>query len=130
MAHAAATRQLGFQLTAVASRSTERAVSVAEKFGAVAVAYADLPGAAEVVVVATPPQCHATDAIRLLDAGAAVLLEKPLCRTLEEADALVAAASRHGGRLLYAENLAYAPIVQRMIALAPRVGALTHFSLR
>ena len=130
MAHASATRQLGFDLTAVASRSADRSTKLAEAFGSTAVDYADLPGGADIVVVATPPQCHAADAIRLLDAGAAVLLEKPLCRTLEEADQLVAAAARHGGRLLYAENLAYAPIVQRMIALAPRVGALTHLEVR
>lgn len=129
-AHAAATRQLGFQLTAVASRSADRAATVAEKFSTLSVGYDELPGDADIVVVATPPQCHAADAIRLLDAGAAVMLEKPLCRTLDEADALVAAAARHSGRLLYAENLAYAPIVQRMIALTPRVGALTHLEVR
>jgi len=130
MAHAAASRQLGFELTAVASRTAERAATLAERFASVAVSYNDLPGGADIVVVATPPQCHAADAIRMLDAGAAVLLEKPLCRTLDEADQLVAAAARHGGRLLYAENLAYAPIVQRMIALTPRVGELTHLEVR
>ena len=130
MAHAAATRQLGFELTAVASRTPARAAQLAETFGSTAVTYDQLPGRADIVVVATPPQCHAADAIRMLDAGVAVLLEKPLCRTLDEADQLVAAAARHGGRLLYAENLSYAPIVQRMIALAPRVGALTHLEVR
>ena len=130
MAHAAASRQLGLDLSAVASRSPARSATLAEQFDIAAVAYGDLPGDADVVVVATPPQCHATDAIRLLEAGVAVVLEKPLCRTLAEADALVAAAARHGGRLLYAENLAYAPIVQRMIALTPRVGALTHLEVR
>ena len=59
-----------------------------------------------------------------------MLLEKPLCRTLEEADRLVDAAAHHGGRLLYAENLAYAPIVQRMIGLTPLVGSLTHLEVR
>lgn len=130
MAHAAATRQLGFELSAVASRTSERSAQLAETYGSRAVTYAELPGVADIVVVATPPQRHAADAIRLLEAGAAVLLEKPLCRTLDEADQLVAAAARHGGRLLYAENLAYAPIVQRMIALTPRVGALTHLEVR
>jgi len=130
MAHAAATRQLGFELSAVASRSIERATTVAERFGSKAVSYADLPGSADIVVVATPPQCHAADALRILEGGAAVLLEKPLCRTLDEADQLVAAAARHGGRLLYAENLAYAPIVQRMVALTRHVGALTHLEVR
>ncbi len=130
MAHATATRQLGFELTAVASRTPERSAKLAEAFGSAAVTYAELPGEADIVVVATPPQLHTADAIRMLDAGAAVLLEKPLCRTLDEADQLVAAAARHGGRLLYAENLAYAPIVQRTIGLASRVGALTHLEVR
>jgi len=130
MAHAAAIQQVGFELVSVASRSTEHAATLAERFGSTAVAYADLPGDADIVVVATPPQCHAADALRMLDGGGAVLLEKPLCRTLEEADQLVAAAAHHGGRLLYAENLAYAPIVQRMIALTPRIGALTHLEVR
>lgn len=130
MAHASAARHLGYPLVAVASRTPERAAKVAEAFGARAVSYTELPAGADVVVVATPPQCHARDAIRLLDTGCGVLLEKPLCRTLDEADQLVAAASRHAGRLLYGENLAYSPIVQRMVALVPRVGTLTHIEVR
>lgn len=130
MAHAAATRFLGLDLVAVASRTPERAQQLAGTFGTTAVTYDDLPAGADVVVVATPPQCHADDAIRLLDAGVAVLIEKPLCRTLEEADDLVAAAARHHGRLLYAENLAYAPIIQRMVSLANLVGTPTHLEVR
>ena len=130
MAHAAAARQLGYPLVAVASRTVERAQQIADTFNTTAVTYDQLPDTAQVVVVATPPQCHAADSIRLLDAGAAVLLEKPLCRTMHEADQLVAAAARHGGRLLYGENLAYAPVIQRMIALVPRIGALTHLEVR
>ncbi len=130
MAHAAATRHLGYELLAVASRTPGRADKVTEVFGGVAVGYEQLPAGADIVVVATPPQRHAADAIRLLDAGCAVLLEKPLCRTLAEADAIVAAAARNGERLLYAENLAYAPIVQHMVALASRVGTPTHLEVR
>ena len=52
---------------------------------------------------------------RLLDAGYAVVLEKPLCRTLAEADDIVEASARHLGRLLYGENLAYSPVVQRLV---------------
>ncbi len=130
MAHAAAAEALGIQVTAVASRTPQRAERVAALSGARAVRYADLPAGADIVIVATPPQCHAEDAIRLLDSGAAVILEKPLCRTLDEADRLVAAAARNGGRLLYAENLAYSPIVQRMLAMVPRLGAITHLEVR
>ena len=129
-AHAAATAQLGHDLVAVASRTPERAAALAGRFGAPTATYAELPGNADIVVVSSPPHCHADDAIRYLDAGAAVVLEKPLCRTLDEADRLVAAAARNGGRLLYAENLAYSPVVQRMVANASRVGPLTNLEVR
>ena len=129
-AHAAATRLNGYQLVAVASRSVERAADQAVALGTRAVTYADLPGDADVVIVATPPQCHADDAIRMLDAGAAVLLEKPLCTTLADADRLVHAAESHGDRLLYAENLAYSPVVQALLTRTPGLGPLTHLEVR
>ena len=129
-AHAAAAQLLGHRVVAVASRTTDRAAQLATRLGAAAVGYDALPSGADVVVVATPPQCHADDAVRLLEAGAAVLLEKPLCRTLDEADRIVRAAEAHGGRLLYGENLAYSPVVGRVLQLAPRVGRLTHLEVR
>jgi len=52
MAHAAAARHLGYDLTAVASRTPERAAKLAETFGSTAVTYADLPGQADIVVAA------------------------------------------------------------------------------
>ena len=129
-AHAAAARQLGLPVVAVASRNPDRAAKLAAVADATAVTYDELPAGADLVAIATPPQCHADDAIRMLEAGASVLLEKPLCRTLHEADRIVAAAAAHGGRLLYAENLAYSPVVQRMVALAPRVGRVTNLEVR
>ncbi|HAP77365.1 MAG TPA: hypothetical protein DCR14_14945 [Acidimicrobiaceae bacterium] len=129
-AHAAAAQVLGHQVVAVASRTPAKARQVADGRGAEVVPYDALPAGADLVVVATPPQCHADDALRMLDAGAAVLLEKPLCRTLEEADRLVEASRRHPGKLLYAENLAYAPVVQRVVSLASSVGALSHLEVR
>lgn len=129
-AHGAVAAELGLPVVAVASRSGDRARDLAAVLSAKAVGYHELPAGAELVVVATPPQCHAADAIRLLDDGVAVILEKPLCRTLDEADRLVAAAARHHGRLLYAENLAYAPVVQRLVSMVPDVGHLTHVEVR
>jgi myo-inositol 2-dehydrogenase / D-chiro-inositol 1-dehydrogenase len=129
-AHAAATRAAGFDLAAVASRSTARAADQAAKWRTRAVDLADLPAGADVVVVATPPIDHARSAIRLLEAGAAVVLEKPLCRTLDEADAIVAAAAANGERLLYAENLAYAPAFVAMCGRAGQLGRLTHLETR
>jgi myo-inositol 2-dehydrogenase / D-chiro-inositol 1-dehydrogenase len=130
MAHAASAGLLGYEVSAVASRTPERALRVASMFASRATTYDALPGDADVVVIATPPQCHADDSVRMLEAGAAVLVEKPLCRTMEEADRIVDAAARHNGRLLYGENLAYAPVITTMVSLAARVGTPTDVEVR
>ncbi|HRE00296.1 MAG TPA: Gfo/Idh/MocA family oxidoreductase [Ilumatobacteraceae bacterium] len=127
IAHAAAARINRIPITAVASRSAERAQNQAQRLHVPAAAYADLPGDASIVAVSTPPQCHAADALAMLASGAAVVLEKPLCTTLADADALVDAA---GHRLLYAESLAYSPLVQAMLAAVPRLGAVERVEVR
>ena len=129
-AHAVAASELGLPVVAVASRTRDRAAALAERVGASVVPYEALPGDADIVVVATPPGQHTADALRLLAAGAAVLLEKPLCRTLGEADRLVEAAAVHAERLLYAENLAYAPVVAEMLARLPALGEVTTLEVR
>jgi predicted dehydrogenase len=48
----------------------------------------------DAVVVCTPPHVHAEISIAALEAGKHVLCEKPLCRTLQEAEAMLAAAAR------------------------------------
>ena len=53
----------------------------------------------DLVSVATPPSTHATLAVAALRAGADVLVEKPMAPSLEECDAMIAAA-RESGRLL------------------------------
>ncbi|MCU1367502.1 MAG: Myo-inositol 2-dehydrogenase [Ilumatobacteraceae bacterium] len=129
-AHGAAAKFLGMPIVGVASRTPERASTQAERLDTRAVAYADLPADAEIVIVSTPPQLHAADTIHLLGAGAAVVVEKPLCTTLADADALVAAAAASGQRVLYAENLAYAPMVGRLLAMAADLGPITHMEIR
>lgn len=92
--------------------------------------YDELPAGAEVVLVATPPTRHAADALQALAAGAAVIVEKPLTTTLEQADTLVEASAAGGGRLGYAENLAFAPVVRAATSLAGRLGPLRHLEVR
>lgn len=128
--HAVAAEELGLQVVGVASRTHERAAALAARIQSTAISYDELPAGADIVIVSTPPGQHADDAVRALGAGAAVLLEKPLCRTLEEADLLVEEAARHGERLLYAENLAYAPVVQQLVRRVPDLGPLTTLEVR
>lgn len=129
-AHAAVAAMLGLPVTAVASRTQRRAQALAQRIGAQVVEYDALPAGADVVVVQTPPAQHHADALRSLRAGAAVIVEKPLCRTLVEADELVQEAGASGDRLLYAENLAYAPVVIEFLKRVRALGPLTHLEVR
>ena len=47
-------------------------------------------------------------------AGKHVVIEKPLSVTLEEADEMIAACRQHGRKLMYAEELCFAPKYERI----------------
>jgi predicted dehydrogenase len=126
--HGLAARHLGVPVTAVASRTASRAAERAKELGAIVVSFEELSTRADVVVVSTPPALHATHALAALDAGRTVLLEKPITTTLDEADRLCAHA--RADHLVYAENLAFAPIVQRFVREVARLGPLTHLEAR
>ncbi|MEO7397606.1 MAG: Gfo/Idh/MocA family oxidoreductase [Ilumatobacteraceae bacterium] len=129
-AHAAAATLLEMPIVGVASRTPARALERARQLHTVALSYAELPAGADIVIVSTPPQRHAADTLAMLAGGAAVVVEKPLCTTLVDADALVAATQANDQRVLYAENLAYAPVVTALLGLAPSIGPLTHLEVR
>ena len=66
--------------------------------------------AVEVVVVATPSVMHAPDAIAALDAGKHVVVEKPMCMNIAEADDMIRAAHRNGKKLLIHHNMRFGRI--------------------
>lgn len=72
----------------------------------------------ELVVVTAPNRLHAEITIAAARAGKHVVCEKPLCVTLEEADAMLDACARAGVLLLYAEELCFAPKYVRAKQLA------------
>jgi predicted dehydrogenase len=72
-----------------------------------------VPGAYDGVVVASPTRLHAEHATSALDAGAAVLVEKPIAARSTELDALLAA----GDRVMVGYNLRFFEPVQRFMAL-------------
>lgn len=73
----------------------------------------------EAVILATPPQTHAELALAALDAGKAVLIEKPMTVSAAEAQRLVARQAE-GQRLMVGHLLAYHPALswlgQRLVA--------------
>ena len=63
----------------------------------------------EVVTLGIPNHLHAQVAVDAAKAGKHVICEKPLCRTLEEADRMIDACCKAGVLLMYAEELCFAP---------------------
>src|SRR5205807_4983444 len=57
---------------------------------------------------------HRDMVIACAQAGASVFLEKPFCRTLAEADEMVAACERHHVKLAIAHQTRYSPRLQRV----------------
>lgn len=128
--HGLAVRSLsGSQVVAVASRTPEAAARRVVETGGRVVTYEELPAGADIVVVATPPSRHAADALRAMAAGAAALVEKPLCTTLDDADRLVRVVEA-GGLLTYAENLLFADATGAALSEIAAIGRLQHLSAR
>ena len=68
----------------------------------------------DAALVLTPDDTHAEIAIDLLEAGISVYLEKPLATTVRDADAVLVAAQRTGGRLYVGHNMRHMAVVRTM----------------
>jgi predicted dehydrogenase len=87
----------GAQLVAVVDTAVDRAAAAAEATGARALSdYRELLGEVDAVSVAVPTELHRDVAMPFLERGTAVLVEKPLTRTVAEGEELVAAAAASG----------------------------------
>lgn len=71
----------------------------------------------DVVLVCLPNFLHAKVTVDAANAGKHVIVEKPLCMTLEEADRMIEACKRNNVKLMYAEQLCFAPKYERVRAL-------------
>jgi predicted dehydrogenase len=131
--HALAAESAGAKVTAVASAGGKSARHLAGELDARKVSPDALPAGADFLIVATPPAQHAALALQGLQAGASVLVEKPLACTLAEADQIVQAAMSAAGSgavLRCAENLLHSPVWAQATARRASLGPLTHLSLR
>lgn len=81
----------------------------------------------EVVVIGAPNDLHAEITVAAAEAGKHVICEKPLCLNLAEADRMIAACRSAGVKLMYAEELCFAPKYVRLKQLVEEgaVGELT-----
>ena len=108
------------EIVGVYSRSEEHARAFAQKHG-ITRWFTNLDEAigtdCDVVDICLPNNLHARVTIAAANAGRHVIIEKPLCLTLEEADAMIAACKARNVKLMYAEELCFAPKYERVRAL-------------
>ena len=81
------------------------------------------------VIVATPTASHHDVGLACIDAGAAMLMEKPVTATLDEARALIAAGKSAGVRIAVGHHRRFNPLVERARAIirAGELGRLVAF---
>ncbi len=83
------------ELVGVTDSDPERAAEIASQYGGrVYASPEELASACEALSIAVPTDLHAKVAIPVMEAGAHVLVEKPICANLDDAEALLAVAKR------------------------------------
>jgi len=113
----------GVELVAVVDTNRPRAEEIAAAHGARPLFDArDLAGLVDAVTVAVPTALHRDIAVPLLAARVPVLVEKPMARSLAEADELIATAARTGAMLAvgHTERFNPAVAVARPLLVDPR----------
>ena len=128
----------GVRLTAVVDLKADRAAEVAAAHQTTALTdYHELLDQVDAVVVAVPTEAHLSVATPFLERGVAVLVEKPMAHSLEEADAMLAAAGASGATLAVGQTERYNPAVAAVLPLVTsprfievhRLGAFSERSL-
>jgi predicted dehydrogenase len=102
----------GATLVGVADINRPRADEIAGGTGAIAYGDArDLAGQVDAVTIAVPTEQHLAVALPFLESGVPVLVEKPMARTVDEADQMIAAAARANAVLAVGHTERFNPAV-------------------
>ncbi len=109
--HMEAYRQMpDVEVAAVYDRREERTASFAQEYGVFAASDFDtLLSRCDIIDICTPTYRHAEYALPAIEAGKAVVCEKPLARTLEECERIVEAVKNHNTPFMPAHVLRFFP---------------------
>jgi predicted dehydrogenase len=80
----------------------------------------------DAVSIATPTETHAEIAVEFLRRGVHCLVEKPIARTLAEADQIIEAAAKSGAKLMVGQLERFNPAI---VALRPHVTKPLYFEI-
>ena len=108
-------------LMAVVDTKPDRAAEIAARHGTRAfTAASEVLGQIDAVTIATPTSSHVEVALPFVEAGVAVLVEKPLAGGLAEADVLIKAAETRGTLLAVGHTERFNPAVGAALPLVSR----------
>jgi predicted dehydrogenase len=101
------------KIVAVASRTESHAATFAQEFR-IPKSFTDYRRAldlpeVDVVLIGAPNDLHAPIVVDCARAGKHVIIEKPLCMNLDQADRMISACRQAGVKLMYAEELCFTP---------------------
>ena len=110
------------EVVAIFGRNLEKAQALAGQYG-VEKAYDDIDKLLEecetdVVDICVPNYMHHDVCMKAAAKGKHVICEKPLAMNLEEADDMINACEKAGVKLMYAEELCFAPKYERVRQMA------------
>lgn len=125
--HAALAAEGVSQFTSVCDIDAERVKSVANEWQTSSTTdWRAMIGDVDAVSLAVPTESHGEIACSLLESGIHVLVEKPISRTLEEADHMIAAAMKGGAVLQVGHAERFNPA---LVALRPHVRNPVYFEI-
>jgi predicted dehydrogenase len=124
------------EVVALVTGHEEKAAKVGEKYGIQDVrTYEEFDtlltsGSIDAVYLATPNHEHVELAVKTLDAGIHLLLEKPMAVSVEECERIIAASERSGAKLMVAYRLHHEPGTLAAIerVRAGEIGAIRFFN--
>jgi predicted dehydrogenase len=111
----------GAEVVAVYSRSGKTAEAFARRHG-IPAWYDDMDrllseARVDAADIALPNYLHHGACMKAAAAGKHIIMEKPLALTLEDADEMIGECKKRGLKLMYAEELCFAPKYERVRAL-------------
>lgn len=106
------------EVVAVYTRDAKKGASFAETHG-IPQSYDNLDKLisgtdCDIIDICLPNYLHHDVCIKAANAGKHIIVEKPLCLTLEEADEMIEACKLNHRKLMYAEELCFAPKYERI----------------
>ena len=115
--HVAGYQANNIEITAVADINRDAVNSMAEQHKAAAFASAEeliWSGKVDIVSICTPPVAHEEDAVKALQRGIHVLLEKPAASSVDGARSIKAAADKSNAKLMLAFRHRFIPAIVKM----------------